>query len=667
MDSFPFDVEHKPGTVIDWYLERMAASGITEEVARRCGLTLELDADIPYINIPYFTVDGIQTTHSRQRNRDTVKVHEPGQSSGNFKGKYTQKRGSKNRVYWPPILSQRVPFNDPACPLLVCEGEFKSIAGYRAAIANGTPMLVCGIPGTSICESVIEDLRGINCLGSNGDRRTVYISVDWNGKGISREHSANLEFELKKLFQELGAKVIILRWPIEDGCKDEQKLDDWLVAGGDLSQAIRLSHDKQDNIDTELSALWDYFNSNYAICHGYYIPLRDYTQKYTITQFHIMEPGKCLQISARKILKPCEVWGIQPQEDRNVVDGYTFLPAPLGMPPEKYVWEEGKRLLNTAPPIVPILHSPFDPVPDVTPFLNLIERLCQDGADWFLNYLAHGAQFPTERGQHIIIFRDEGGTGKSSLFDTLDAVFGPYSGPVGTGMSSAFNAGLEHLLFAHWSDPVIHGGFDRDLESTLKNYSGDSKIEINHKGGAKYHVRNYGRLFIATNKDWIVPLDSKERRYTVFGGLEPWPYDAWERYSKWLKTGGTDAIRAFLSSRDLSTFSISAPGPRTLQRSTMERASSLPLIRMLDVEPFDSKDIWTCDEIRQHYREQTGKSMSNEAVGVVLAKIGAIKRSVKNKGKVFRYAAIRNLEKWDCAPNEAWCEEAGSSGQPKMA
>lgn len=658
MDNFPFGTEHQPGTVIDWYLQRMSASGITEEVARRCGLTLELGDDTPYINIPYFTIDGIQTTHSRQRNREPRTVYEEGQSSGNFKGKYTQKKGSKNHVYWPPILSQRVPFNDPSCPLLVCEGEFKSIAGFRAAIANGAPMLVCGVPGTSICPSVIEDLRSINCLGSNGGRRTVYISVDWNGRGKSREHSAKLEFELKKLFQELGAKTIILRWPIEEGCKEEQKLDDWLVAGGDLSKAIRLSHDKQDHIDTELSALWDYFNGNYAICHGFYIPLRDHRQKYTITQFHIMEPGKCLQISPRKTLKPCEVWGLQPQEDRNVVDGYTFLPAPLGIAPEQYVWEDGKRLLNTAPPVVPINASPFDPLPDVSPFLNLLERLAQEGAPWLLQYLAHGAQFPTERGQHIVIFRDEGGTGKSALFDTMDQVFGPYSGPVGTGMSSSFNAGLEHLLLAHWSDPVIHGGFDRDLESALKNYSGDVKIEINHKGGAKYHVRNYGRLFIATNKDWIVPLDSKERRYTVFGGLSTWPYEEWEAYAKWLKSGGVDAIRAYLTSLDLSEFSISAPGPRTAQRLLMEKASSLPLIRMLDVEPFDQKDIWTCDEIRAQYKEQTGKSLSNESIGVVLAKIGAVKRIVKDSGKTVRLAAIRNFEKWNGAPNEEWREEA---------
>jgi hypothetical protein len=517
-------------------------------------------------------------------------------------------------------------------------------------------MLVAGVPGTKLSESVLEDLRGICCM-SGTTRRTVYIAADWNGRGKSREASAALEYDLKKLFQALGAHVIMLRWPCDNG--KEQKLDDWLVSGGDISQAIRLSTEQDKAIDTEIAQLWDYFNSNYAIWHGHYVPLKAHNQKYSITQFHIMEASKSLQVSAKKVLSPSEVWGRQRPEDRNIIDGYTFFPAPLGVEPEKYVWEEGKRMLNTAPPEVFV--SPFGvDNPDVSPFISLLQRLAQDNWGWLADYLAHGAQHPHIRGQHIVIFRDEGGTGKSCLFETMDSVFGPYCGPVGTGMTSSFNAGLEGLVFAHWSDPVIHGAIDRDLESALKNYSGDKKIEINHKGGAKYHVRNYGRLFIATNKDWIVPVSSTERRYTVFGGTEPFKYSDWESYDNWLRNGGVEAIREWLIGRDLSGFSISAPGPVTEQRSIMERASAPPLQRMLEIEPFTCKDIWTRNSIATLYKEQTGKSLTNEAVGKVLKLMGAYCKEapVKNNGQVHRYIALRNVEKWKNASNAELCEEA---------
>ena len=653
-----FTVDSVPDSAVGWYLSRMKASGITEAVAQRCGLQLEFGDDNVHITIPYFTVDGIETTFRRQRNKEQQFINEPSQSSGNFLGKYTQKKGSKNRVYWPPIIPQRLAFNNPECPMLVCEGEFKAIAGYMSAISSGLPMLVAGVPGTKLSDSVLDDLRSVNCMGSGDNRRTVYIAADWNGRGKSRESSAALEFDLKKLFQALGAHVIMLRWPCEDG--KEQKLDDWLAAGGDLSQAIRLSAEQDRAVDTEIAELWDYFNSNYAICHGNYIPLRSPSQKYSVSNFLVMEASKALQVSAKKVLNASQVWGQQPPADRNVIDGYAFVPAPLGVAPERYVWQEGQRMLNTAPEEVFV--SPFGDLvtdEDVAPFLRLAERLAQGAAPWLVDYIAHTAQHPTTRGQHVVIFRDEGGTGKSALFDTLDQVFGKYSGPVGSGMTSSFNAGMEHLVFAHWSDPVIHGALDRDLESALKNFSGDKLIEINHKGGAKYHVRNYGRLLIATNKDWIVPIGEKERRYVVLGGLSPLPYTEWKEYSDWLGAGGVEKLREFLIERDLSGFEISAPGPRTQHREAMEKSSAPPFIRLMHAEPFTDKDIWTADQLRAHYKDQTGKTITAEAVGSQLTKMGALRRVIKEGGKTARYAAVRNFAKWEALSNAEWLAECG--------
>lgn len=657
MDDYPFDVPHQPGTPIDWYLERMRLSGITEGIARKCGFRLKVDDYGAFFTIPYFTMDGLQTTLVRQRNRESRMEYGPSQSGGGWKGKYTQPPKSKNQVYWPPITDQIKDFTNVSHPLIVCEGELKSICCKMHVLAQGEghEALVVGVPGTALDDNVRNMLKLIPMQGDKDSVRRVFLAIDWNAKGQAAERAAQLELELKKLFQTLGGEVLLLRWPLAPNA-GEQKLDDWLVAGGDISAAMHDSVINKTDLQTEIEEHWNYFNENYCIMHGKYIPLSNLTQKYSNIELKNMEYLHRVQTGPKTFIGPADVWSLQPKQDRNIVDGYIFVPAPLGQEPDRYIREDGLRLVNTAPKANWIAPPWGEDVPDCTPFLNLVQRLTQDGSEWFLNFLAHCAQFPTERGSHIVILKDEGGTGKSRLFETLDLVFGKYSGPIGDALSSNFNAMLEHLVIAWWSDPVIHGGFDRDLESALKNFSGDSKLAINHKGGAKYVVQGYGRLIIATNKDWIVPVSTKERRFAVFGGLVPMTPDEAGAYMKWLKDGGVDAIRLFLTQRDLTNFDIHQPAPRTEQRVEMERNSAPPLIRMLECEPFTDRDIWSTAQISREYNEQTGKRLSNDAIGKLLSNAGVIKRLVRVEGGPQRLNAIRNTAYWDGAPSTEWAE-----------
>jgi Family of unknown function (DUF5906)/Domain of unknown function (DUF3854) len=650
------------GTPIDWFQGRMRASGLTQEVVSKCGIKLAKEAD--HFVIPYYTVDGIETTHQRQRNRDIVQTNEPGVSGGNFKGKYTQKKGSKNSIYFAPIVNQRIPYNNPAAPLIICEGELKAVACQMAVMGSGIPALIIGFPGTRMCANTREQLLNIPCLVGDA-RREVFIAMDWNGRGQSRERSAEIEHELKRLFQGLGAQVYVLRWPLGE-LTGEQKLDDWLVAGGDISLALEHTRKEAQQVDTELSMFWERLNATYAIMHGNYIPLSNMAQKYNISQLNTMAADIRMQVTAKTFLKANQIWDLQPPTSRNEVDGYIFKPYPLGHDTERYVWEDGVRKLNTAPPS-PWDTSPFgyDGEPDVAPFQSLLHRLCQENWEWMAKFLAHCAQRPDERGPHIVIFKDRGETGKSRLFETLDLVFGRYSGPIGDSLTSNFNAALEHLVIAWWSDPVIHGGFDRDLESALKNFSGDSKISINHKGGAKYVVKNYGRLLIATNKDWIVPVSSEERRYTVFGGSETMS-DQWAaEYMSWLNTGGVEQIRRYLTGMSLEGFNIHERGPRTEQRMEMERLSAAPIARFV-FEECTSKDVWSIDEIRQMYTDQTGKKMANNAIGMALKKSGCFMRPLRDGSKIIKLWALRNFAQWEGDTTDGWLKEYKSTGtQPK--
>jgi hypothetical protein len=113
---------------------------------------------------------------------------------------------------------------------------------------------------------------------------------------------------------------------------------------------------------------------------------------------------------------------------------------------------------------------------------------------------------------------------------------------------------------------------------------------------------------------------------------------------------------------DLSGFDIFAPGPRTDQRSEMERISAPPLTRFLTSDDLDYKDIWTVDELRFQYNDQYGKKVSNESIGMYLKNLGCLVRRIKVDGRPVRYAALRNFAKWDAEDNAGWVAGQLSKG-----
>lgn len=636
-------------TPIGWFQERMKLSGITRAVATASGLRLIVDQEGAHVRIPYFTIDAVETTHWRQRNREESVVYEKGISGGNFRGKYTQPKRSKNTLYWPPLVGgQRMEYGNPGLPLIVCEGEFKALAAKMACLGSGIEALVCGVPGTALCPNVREAIEHIPCTLRIDDRnvhRTVFIAMDWNGKGQSKERSLSMEYDLKQEFEKIGAKCVVLRWPIDEDNNKEQKLDDWLVAGGDLSEAMEESKKAEDKIVTEVRELWDYCNRSYALMDGVYIPLRAPDKRWTRAVFGTMEEAKFLTVG-KKRMPLAEVWGFQPPEDRNIVDDIGYIPPPLGQAPDRYVYRSGKRLLNSAPD--GWVCEPWAPdVIDATPFVDLCTRLCQEHAPWFIQWLASIAQQPLKRGSHIVIFRDSGGTGKSAMFKTLDSVFGPYSGMVD--FAGNFNSILENKLIAWASDMVAHGANDKDLETKLKNFSGESTLLIKRKYVAEYTIDNYARLMIATNKDWIVPFGPEERRYVVFGGLAPWDPQDWAKYHFWLQSGGIDQIRWFLLTHSLEGFDVNLPGPRTDQREHMERLSAAPFGQILN-DPdgaFSARDVWTNAQLLANWNAQEGvRKLNATTLGIQLVKFGAQRHTVKVDGKTEKLWVLRNFDKY---------------------
>lgn len=637
-------------TPIAWFHERMAESGITEPVARACGFQLKVGDLGAYFTLPFFTIDGVPTTYVKKRMRDSRIWNQGTQqySGGGTKGKYVSPSG-KPMLYWPPNGDHRPPFNHPSFPMIICEGELKAVKTQMAANESQIGALICGVPGTRLAQSIKDELRLVPMwyrAQTNVDdvRRTVYLAVDWNEKEKAKERGEELERDLTELLTMLGARVVKLRWKSVtegDDCLGPQKIDEWLAAGGDLAVAMRESEEQKQKNEGIVQELWAYCNTHYCInqATAKMIPLHSPLSAYSRSDFDLMEEHRRLPKGKNTFYRLSEIWGMQPNEDRNIVDGIGFMPAPLGTMPDQYYWEDWKRYLNVAP-YVPVDLPPWE-APEIGPFVDLVRRLCQQNTEWYLDYLAHLAQRPMLKPQIVCIFKDAGGTGKSALFSTLSAVFGEYAGDVGNALNSHFNSGLLGKTLVFWNEPIVRGRNDKAVVTAIKGMSGDDYIVIEAKHKNAQRVRNYGNLSIATNNDYVVPIDKGGRRWFVAGGTEPLPPQVWQEYKRWLDAGGIMKIRAALLARDLSGFDYTLPPPRSAQRTEMEQASAGPLEALLMGDYFAEKDIWTVFDIQREFETQYGRKMSSVEVGRQLAKMGGITYSVKINGVLVRLWAIR--------------------------
>jgi len=683
MSDFPDDVAWKQGvsnSPMDWFRGRMKMSGITEAVASASGIKLGVDDQGAYFRIPYYSVDAVPVLFEKLRRRQLSEGGtklawdgEPFQSAGE-PSKYSQPKGSKSRVYWPALDNQRVPYNHPKFPLIVCEGELKAIRTKMACLGSQLPFLVCGVPGTQLRPTVLKELQEIACLfppspGEPGVQREVYLAFDWNEKGDARERGVAVEYQLNELFQALGARVFKLRWPVDDKA-GPQKLDEWLSAGGDISEAIRTTKEEAERIGSSLQEHWDYCNTHYMICHGRIIPLSSREREYSIADFNAMEAHRTkVEISNRgeKVRSPWFRWGtLCPEDQKNVGEGVVLRPYPFGQVPPDYVIEEGKRYLNTAPHI-PLDSAPWDGPPDASPFVSLVRQLCvsDEGTEWFINIIAKAAQAPMERGQHIIVFRDNGSSGKSALFSTLHKVFGKYAGEVGNSFNSQFNSRLARLLIATWSEPEIKGFRDRHMISALKGYSGDIKMVAESKGIDAKEVYNYGRLLIATNNAFVIPVEVDERRWAVFGAPDgfKWSPEDWQAYRKWEDNGGIMTIRQFLMERDLSNFNVHARAPMTAQRRQMEDASAPEIVAALGEDIFQKRDVWSAAALAVEYGTYTGgrRLLTPKEIGHQMSKGKfPMREGLRVEGKqVKKLYAVRHAPYWEAAENSEWQYEAG--------
>jgi hypothetical protein len=168
---------------------------------------------------------------------------------------------------------------------------------------------------------------------------------------------------------------------------------------------------------------------------------------------------------------------------------------------------------------------------EVKTFKTFFARLFPDKKEqeWLWNYFAHKARKPWVPMVAVIMVAEEFGTGRGTLFDILELLFGEaYVAPctfgqlTGTSASARFNARLADALFAVVNEAVAEDGHlqaQRRLSyEALKNNiepSPTARRPYEAKGQHVYAQRSAMSVLVATNHRDVIKLPRGDRRCCV--------------------------------------------------------------------------------------------------------------------------------------------------------
>lgn len=217
----------------------------------------------------------------------------------------------------------------------------------------------------------------------------------------------------------------------------------------------------------------------------------------------------------------------------------------------------------------------------------LFENLCdgnRDLAEYLLNWLAHGVQNPAIKPGVAVVLRGLQGTGKGTLGRLMLTCWGGHGITVSHSkhLTGNFNDHLRTAVFV-FSDEAQFVG-DSQGNQVLKALITEDFGIFESKGVDADLRKNYVRVLMATNSDWVINAGPDSRRYCVIDvpdrkrvdQANPENLAFWNDINTYINDTGAAEFLDFLLKRDLRGF-VPSLFPQT-QALARQRAMSLPPI-----------------------------------------------------------------------------------------
>ena len=149
---------------------------------------------------------------------------------------------------------------------------------------------------------------------------------------------------------------------------------------------------------------------------------------------------------------------------------------------------------------------------------HLLNNVCSGNEAWFkwvFGFFAHIVQKPRERIGTALVLRGRMGSGKSKVGEIMGALYPRHYFMVDDPryVTGQFNAHMASCLLLQADEAVWAG--DKAAEGRLKGLITAPIQQIEAKGIDAVRLKNYVRLIMTSNEDWVVPAGKDERRFTV--------------------------------------------------------------------------------------------------------------------------------------------------------
>ncbi len=146
---------------------------------------------------------------------------------------------------------------------------------------------------------------------------------------------------------------------------------------------------------------------------------------------------------------------------------------------------------------------------------NVICSGNKDYYDYLIKYMAHAIQKPEEKPEVAIVLKGGRGTGKGMFVNLFGELFRPHFLQISNPkhLTGNFNGHLKDKMILFVDEAYWAG--DQKGESVLKTYITEEYFVIEQKGLDAYFIKNYLRIFMASNDDWVIPAGHDERRFFV--------------------------------------------------------------------------------------------------------------------------------------------------------
>jgi hypothetical protein len=199
---------------------------------------------------------------------------------------------------------------------------------------------------------------------------------------------------------------------------------------------------------------------------------------------------------------------------------------------------------------------------DCSKFLaHLKDNVCRGDESlfpWVIGWIAQIVQQPDKKMGTSLVLRGKQGTGKTKVGEVIGSLLGEHYALVSDPryVTGRFNSHLLSCLLLHCDESFWAG--DHAAEGKLKDLITGGHHFIEYKGREPIRVRNYVRLLVTGNPDWLVPAGFEERRFAVLDVGEDHMQDKayFAAIDAEMNNGGREALLDFLLKFDLTSIDL---------------------------------------------------------------------------------------------------------------